>query len=127
MNHEDLTHQAIETLLAAIESRDLRKVERALHPDIVWQNVPHPPSVGRDAVIPLLASIICLSDKVQWDILSSSVSGDTGWYERLDHFWIAHELRQQVLHAERGEVGDRRAAKVPHRSALEEVAVRLLL
>ena len=88
MNDEDLTRQAIEALLAAVESRDLRKVERALHPDIVWQNVPHPPSVGRDAVMQLLASIICWSDKVQWDILSSSVRGDTGWYERLDRFWI---------------------------------------
>jgi len=88
MSHEDLTQQAIEALLAAIESRDLRKVERALHPDIVWQNIPHPPSVGRDAVMQLLASIICWSDKVQWDISSSSVSGDTGWYERLDRFWI---------------------------------------
>ena len=88
MSHEDLTQQAIEALLAAIESRDLRNVESALHPDAVWQNVPHAPATGRESVMQMLAGIICWSDKVQWDVLSASVKGDTGWYERLDRFWI---------------------------------------
>ena len=88
MSDEDLTRLAIEELLAAVESRDLRKVECALHPDAVWQNVPHAPAAGRESVIQMLASIICWSDKVQWDVLSASVKGDTGWYERLDRFWI---------------------------------------
>ncbi len=88
MSDEDLTRLAIEELLAAVESRDLRKVECALHPDAVWQNVPHAPVAGRESVIQMLASIICWSDKVQWDVLSASVKGDTGWYERLDRFWI---------------------------------------
>ncbi len=88
MSDEDLTRLAIEELLAAVESRDLRKVECALHPDAVWQNVPHAPAAGRESVIQMLASIICWSDKVQWDVLSASVKGDIGWYERLDRFWI---------------------------------------
>ncbi|MCH1611141.1 MAG: nuclear transport factor 2 family protein, partial [Luminiphilus sp.] len=85
------TRQTIEQLLSAIESRDLRMVERCLHPDVVWQNVPHPPSLGRQAVTRLLADILCWSDKVRWDILSSAVSGETGWYERVDRFWLAGE------------------------------------
>lgn len=88
MSDEDLTRRAIEKLLAAVESRDLRKVERALHPDAVWQNVPHAPAEGRESVMQMLASIICWSNRVQWDVLSASVRGDTGWYERLDRFWI---------------------------------------
>lgn len=88
MSDEDLTRLAIEKLLAAVESRDLRKVGCALHPDAVWQNVPHAPAAGRESVMQMLASIICWSDKVQWDVLSASVRGDTGWYERLDRFWI---------------------------------------
>ena len=61
MNDEDLTRLAVEALLAAIESRDLRKVECALHPDAVWQNVPHEPAMGRESVMQMLASIICWS------------------------------------------------------------------
>ena len=88
MSDEDLTRLAIEQLLAAVESRDLRMIEHALHPDVVWQNVPHPPASGRESVMQMLASIICWSDRVQWDVLSASVRGDAGWYERLDRFWI---------------------------------------
>ena len=85
------TRETIEQLLSAIESRDLRAVERYLHPDVVWQNVPHPPTLGRQAVTELLANVLCWSDQVRWDILSSAVSGETGWYERVDCFWIAGE------------------------------------
>ena len=66
MSDEDPTRLAVEALLAAIESRDLRKVECALHADAVWQNVPHAPAMGRESVMQMLASIICWSDKVQW-------------------------------------------------------------
>ena len=85
------TRETIEQLLSAIESRDLRAVERYLHPDVVWQNVPHPPALGRQAVTELLANVLCWSDQVRWDILSSAVIGETGWYERVDRFWIAGE------------------------------------
>ena len=77
---EDLrTRQAIDRLLVAIESRDLRAVHAALHPNASWQNVPHPASEGRPAVMVLLASILCWSDQVRWDVISSSVDGEVGW------------------------------------------------
>jgi len=89
---EDLpTRQAIDRLLVAIESRDLRAVHAALHPNAIWQNVPHPAAEGRPAVMALLANILCWSDQVRWDVISSSVDGHVGWYERIDRFWLRGE------------------------------------
>lgn len=78
-------------LLAAIESRDLRRIADALTPDATWQNVPHPPAVGRDAVVALLAGIVCWSDEVRWDVVSSATDGDATRCERIDRFVIAGE------------------------------------
>ena len=89
---EDLrTREAIDRLLVAIESRDLRAVRAALHPNAIWQNVPHPAAEGRPAVMALLANILCWSDQVRWDVISSSVDGQVGWYERVDRFWLLGE------------------------------------
>ena len=89
---EDLrTREAIDRLLLAIESRDLRAVYAALHPNATWQNVPHPAAEGRPAVMALLANILCWSDQVRWDVISSSVDGQVGWYERVDRFWLLGE------------------------------------
>ena len=89
---EDLrTREAIDRLLVAIESRDLRAVYAALHPNATWQNVPHPAAEGRPAVMALLANILCWSDQVRWDVISSSVNGQVGWYERVDRFWLLGE------------------------------------
>ena len=88
---ESVTRNAIEELLRAIESRDIRMVAAALHPDASWQNVPHPPIVGREAVLEFLAGILCWSNRVQWDVLSAVIDGDTGWYERVDRFWLADQ------------------------------------
>ena len=89
---EDLrTRQAIDRLLVAIESRDLRIVHAALHPDAIWQNVPHPAAEGRPIVMTLLGNILCWSDQVRWDVISSSVDGQVGWYERVDRFWLLGE------------------------------------
>ena len=71
----------------AIESRDLRAVQAALHPNATWQNVPHPAAKGRPAVMALLANILCWSDQVRWDVISS-VDGRVAWYERVDRFWL---------------------------------------
>ena len=89
---EDLrTREAIDRLLVAIESRDLRAVHAALHPNAIWQNVSHPAAEGRPAVMALLANILCWSDQVRWDVISSSVDGQVGWYERVDRFWLLGE------------------------------------
>ena len=86
------TERAVRTLLAAIESRDLRAIAGALAAGCTWQNVPHPPAIGRDAVVGLLAPIVCWSDRVEWEVLSESFGESFGegsaWVERADHFWI---------------------------------------
>jgi limonene-1,2-epoxide hydrolase len=91
MSDDLRTRQTIDRLLAAIESRDLRAVQAALHPNATWQNVPHPSAEGRPAVMALLANILCWSDQVCWDVISSSVDGQVGWYERVDRFWLLAE------------------------------------
>jgi limonene-1,2-epoxide hydrolase len=79
---------AIERLLTAIESRDVRAIEDALAPDATWQNVPNSPAVGRDAVLAMLAGIITWSDGVRWDVMSAAYDDDVGWLERVDRFVI---------------------------------------
>jgi limonene-1,2-epoxide hydrolase len=78
----------IDGLLTAIESRDLRRVAGMLTPDATWQNVPHPPTSGRDAVVGVLGAILCWSDDVRWDVVSAATRNGTVWCERVDRFWI---------------------------------------
>ena len=82
---------AVTRLLAAIGSRDLRRIGDALTPGATWQNVPHEPAVGRDAVLSLLGGIVCWSDEVRWDVVSSATDGDVTWCERVDRFVIDGE------------------------------------
>ena len=65
-------NDGVARLLAAIGSRDLRRIAGALTPHASWQNVPHDPAVGRDAVVALLGGIVCWSDDVRWDVVSSA-------------------------------------------------------
>jgi len=83
----------VERLFAAIESRDLRRVGAALSPDVTWQNVPHPPVVGRTAVVAMLADILRWSDEVRWDIVSATADdgGTSARVDRFDRFWIDGE------------------------------------
>lgn len=82
------TRQIIEHMLAAIESRDLRRVASAFSVDATWQNVPHPEAIGRDLVLQMLAGILTWSDEVSWDLVSSSYGDGIAWVERVDRFRI---------------------------------------
>ena len=82
------TRAAIADLLSAIQSRDLRNVARVLHPDVSWRNVPHPPTVGRDAVVAVLGGVLTWSDQVQWDVVSDGYEPGRAWLERVDRFLI---------------------------------------
>ena len=68
-------HAAVDALLAAIESRDLRRIADQLTDDATWQNVPHPAAVGRDAVLALLGPILTRSDRVVWDVVTAATVG----------------------------------------------------
>lgn len=77
---------AVTALLDAIESRDLRSLHRVLAPDATWQNVPHTPICGREAVVALLAGILTWADEVRWEIVSAGYDGQRAWLERVDRF-----------------------------------------
>lgn len=84
----DTCEPAVRSLLAAIESRDVRAIEDAVAPTATWQNVPSPPTVGRDAVARLLGDIVTWSDEVRWDVVTAAFGPDTAWVERVDRFVI---------------------------------------
>ena len=84
----DATRLALERLFAAIEGRDLLAIESALSVDATWQNVPHPASVGRQAVLRMLAPILRWSDEVRWDISSASYEPGLARIERSDRFVV---------------------------------------
>ena len=58
-------------------------------PDATYQNVPHPPAVGRAAIEALFAPILGRSERVVWDIVSECYAERRAWLERVDRFWIA--------------------------------------
>lgn len=85
------TEEIVGRLLAAIERRDLQLIHDSMSPAVSWQNVPHEPAVGCDAVIALLAPIITWSDQVVWQVVSSAYDGDSVLLERFDRFVIDSE------------------------------------
>ena len=85
------TSAAIARLLDAIASRDLRTITSALGPAVTWQNVPHRPTVGRDAVVAHLAGVITWSDEVRWEVLTEHHESNRAWLERIDRFLIGSE------------------------------------
>lgn len=91
MNAVSAARTAVAALLGAIESRDLRRVAEALSPDASWQNVPHPPLDGRDAVVGLLGGVITWSDRVVWEVVSESYEAGRAHLERVDRFLIDGE------------------------------------
>lgn len=78
----------IQRFLDAVEARDIVAIGGCLAAEATWQNVPHPPAVGRQAIEAMLAPILSRSTKVQWDIVSAAYSHDQAWLERVDRFWI---------------------------------------
>lgn len=82
------TERVVRALFDAIESRDLRRIAATLSVDCTWQNVPHKPTIGRDAVVAMLAIIVCRSDRVRWSITSAAFDDGLAWIERTDSFFI---------------------------------------
>ena len=78
----------VRSFLDAVEARNVDAVLTHFAPDAIWQNVPHPPAVGHDAIGALLRGIIDRSSKVQWDVVSEAYSAERAWLERVDRFWI---------------------------------------
>lgn len=75
-------------LLAAVHERDPGAVVDCFVPDGSWQNVPHPPSPGRDAIHAVFDRILTRSERVQWDVVNAVYEPHRAWLERVDRFWI---------------------------------------
>ncbi len=75
-------------LLGHLEARDASAAATCFTTNGSWQNVPHPPAVGRAAIEGLLAPILRRSERVQWDVVTSAYEAHRGWLERVDRFWI---------------------------------------
>lgn len=80
--------EIIHRFLAAVEARDVDAVLAHFAPDGAWQNVPHPPAVGHDAIRAMLADILERSTAVKWTVVSEAYADDRAWVERVDRFWI---------------------------------------
>jgi limonene-1,2-epoxide hydrolase len=83
-----VVERVIAALLAALAARDLEAVGATLADDVTWANVPHPPAVGRTAVVDMLAAVVAQAEAVRWDVVSAAYAGDRAHLERLDRFWI---------------------------------------
>jgi limonene-1,2-epoxide hydrolase len=80
--------EAVARFLAAVETMDAGAVAACFTEDATYQNVPHPPAEGRDAIAAMFRPILSRSTRVRWDIVTSSYAEDTAWLERVDRFWI---------------------------------------
>jgi limonene-1,2-epoxide hydrolase len=74
--------------LAAVHARDPAAAGACFAPGARYANVPHPPVIGPDGVRGLLAPILALSSRVEWELVSASYQADRAWLERVDRFWI---------------------------------------
>lgn len=75
-------------LLGHLEAHDAAAASACFAEDGWWQNVPHPPAVGRANIEQMLGPILRRSEKVRWDVVTSSFAEHRGWLERVDRFWI---------------------------------------
>jgi uncharacterized protein (TIGR02246 family) len=74
--------------LDAVQDRDIDEVLDCFSPNGSWQNVPHPPAIGQDAIRAMLEPILARSEQVMWDIVTESYGSDRAWLERVDRFVI---------------------------------------
>lgn len=83
----DCAHH-IHEFLAAVEARDLPAVGRCFTPGARYANVPHPPTVGSDAIVALLEPLLTRATRVRWDVVASCYGERRAFLERVDRFWI---------------------------------------
>lgn len=75
-------------LFDALALRDMDRIVWCFADNASWANVPHEPAVGRDAIRDMFGFIVARCERLQWDIVSASYTGDTAWVERVDRFWL---------------------------------------
>jgi len=85
---EPLSRRLWDALHERLVARDAAGAAALFTLDATWQNVPHPPAIGRTGIEAMLAPILGRSERVQWDVVSASFEEHRAWLERVDRFWI---------------------------------------
>lgn len=85
--------------LAAVESRDAARVARCFTEDGTYHFlVPQPPVQGRAAIEMAFGRVLGDVSRTTWDVMSSGVTGDRVYLERIDRFWYGeHEAAMECL------------------------------
>lgn len=78
----------VRRFLAAVEARDPDGVAATVAPEATYQNVPHDPAVGRDAIRALFARILLAAEEVRWEVLTEAWTDRRAHLERVDRFRI---------------------------------------
>ncbi|MCR5976338.1 DUF4440 domain-containing protein [Gordonia jinghuaiqii] len=83
----------------AVNACDFDALANCLSEDVSYQFlVPHPPVVGREAVIEALRASLTDADRVSWELLGHLAAGPLAFVERVDRFWFAgHEAAIDVV------------------------------
>lgn len=80
---------AITNMFAAINARDVDALAGCFTQDVSYQLlVPHPAVVGRKEVVAALSDSFLAADRVRWDVLTWSATGNLVFVERVDRFWF---------------------------------------
>ncbi len=74
----------VKDLCAAIDRKDLARVESLLHPKVVYHNIGSEPAVGREAALAAVKFQFDMFDPISFRIRNLAVDGDTVLTERVD-------------------------------------------
>ncbi|HLI16249.1 MAG TPA: nuclear transport factor 2 family protein [Acidimicrobiales bacterium] len=78
----------VRRFLDAVEARDLDALAACFSEDARYQNVPHEPAVGPDAIRRLFAPILARSEAVRWELVNAAYRPGQAFLERVDRFVI---------------------------------------
>lgn len=77
----------VQRFLTAVDAQDPETAGACFTPQARYQFlVPHPATVGREAITETLRSSIGEADWVRWDVVTHAQNGDLAFIERVDHF-----------------------------------------
>jgi limonene-1,2-epoxide hydrolase len=78
----------VRSFLDAINARNAGALGALMTDDMTYHLiVPHPPVVGRDAVVEVMGRVLTEADQVRWDVVGWASAGDLVYVERVDRFW----------------------------------------
>lgn len=89
----------VDEFLAGVQALDAARVARCFTEDGTYHFlVPKPPVQGRAAIEAAFSRVLGEVNRTRWDVITSGVSGDRVYLERIDRFWYGeHEAAMQCL------------------------------